>query len=404
MKYSINIYRDKALHSISFIGLFSLMMLTACSSETTEETVPDPVEDLTPIAFRSGLANDEEVTRSEGLETVLPEGSKKFKVWAYKNMSVDDNNTANDPSDDSYGDVQTVMPGYTVNYGANTAMTTTSNTNNWEYVNQQASGDTEQTIKYWDWSAKAYRFFGYAGEGVTVAPSSPASTPSEVSLSFTANAAERIQTLTNPQADPVTYPSCPYYSKLWFSTGEYPLYADKQFGAPVQLLFLMPYVRVRFLFTQSAPDDVNFFKKEISFAPTDPDTKIATGGTFTVTYPLTGTETKESWGVSVTGLVTIDELTQDDDVDSETPVLDDGMWYIVLPAHAADQGSYTLSVKISGETRTVVVPQEFMDWQPGYEYTYIFKITDAGGVVLDGVVPGFSPWTTVIKDRDIYNW
>jgi len=394
MKYSINIYRDKALHSVSFIGLFSLMILTACSPETTEETVPDPVEELTPIAFRSGLANDEEVTRSEGLETVLPEGSKKFKVWAYKNMSVDDNNTPNDPSDDDYGvdGVQTVMPGYTVNYGANTANTTTSNTNNWEYVNQQSSGD-EQTIKYWDWSAKAYRFFGVAGGASNNYLSSGENSDNTAySMRFIVDA-----------SSPAGIDNTPYFSHLWFSTGDYNLYADKQFGAPVQLEFLKPIaqVRIKFIFAEGLGIDRNVLDA-ISFRPTDNTENIAIAGNITITYPLSGRETKERFTSEATEYLTNYDgdpigITQDSYEGND-------YWYDVLPREA--QGSYTLSVVVvGGEPKTCVVPAEYMTWSPGYQYTYIFKITETGDVELGQVMSAYTNWNEgKEKEYTLYNW
>lgn len=391
MKYSINIYRDKALHSVSFIGLFSLMMLTACSPETTEETVPDPVEELTPIAFRSGLANDEEVTRSEGLETK----ATSFRVWAYKNMSVDDNNTPNDPSDDDYGvdGVQTVMPGYTVNYGANTANTTTSNTNNWEYVNQQSSGQEEQqslgqeeqTIKYWDWSAKAYRFFGVTD--LTTVPSEASATQSF--------------TIAVNTSSPENIAATPYFSHLWFSTGNRIDYPTRQFGQPVELEFLKPIaqVRIKFIFVEGLGIDRTQLDA-ISFRPTDANKDIAIAGNITITYPLSGKDTKESFTSSPTGFLT--------DNNHRGIILDsyegNDNWYNVLPRDAQD--SYTLSVVVvGGEPQTCVVPAEYMTWAPGYQYTYIFKIMETGGVTLEGIQVAINDWTIKEKiEHPVYNW
>ena len=363
-------------------------MTVGCGSASEEEVLPSPPQpgQETPIAFSGSLSEEGEVTRTDpadptGLETVLPEGNKKFKAWAYKNVT-SGNQTVN----------QTVMDGYTVNWVENTAYTTTSNTHDWEYVGQ----GTDQTIKYWDWSASAYRFFGYTDyENVPVSVSSASD---YIELSFTAEAVA-----TNPQPEPVTFPNGPFYSKMWYSTGNPEVYPERQFGKPVLLEFLKPYVKVRFLFRQSAPDDVYFYKTDISFAPTHSEKKVVTSGTFTVKYPLTGIgteDTEESWSVIASS--TINALTQDDDATSSLPVLDTEKWWIVLPAHG--QGSYTLSLKVNGEDKTTVVPAEFMEWKPGYEYTYIFKIIDEGGVVLDNVLVGFCPWTVVDNSKDIYNW
>ena len=336
-----------------------------------------------PIVFSGSLSEGKSESHARtraGLETILPDGQKNFKVWTVKNTGYTDPN---------YTDPQFVMWNYNVKWINNSAGTTTSNTDNWEYVNQQESGATEQSIKYWDYDVKAYRFFGYAGaipDEIDLDPTSPASDTESVSLSFAVPPAD-----TNPQSEPVTLPASPYYSKLWFSTGNLANYPNKQFGQPVQLEFLKPYVKVRFLFRQSESAETVFVLTGQSFKPTDATKTIATAGTFSVTYHLTGTATEESWSV-----------TDNESLPSDEGFKVDDRWYVVLPAK--EQGTYTLSVSVNNDPRTVVIPAQYMEWQPGYEYTYIFKITDAGGVELESVQAGFNPWTVRTGEREIYNW
>ena len=104
----------------------------------------------------------------------------------------------------------------------------------------------------------------------------------------------------------------------------------------------------------------------------------------------------------------LDALTQnyyevdDDETDLEL-ITNARKWYYVLPAF--DQGTYTLSIKVNGEDRSAVVPAEYMTWSPGYQYTYIFKITDEGGVELDMVSSAFTDWNKVnSNDHEVYNW
>ena len=358
---------------------------------------PQPNMEI-PIAFSGNLSEGKSENHGRtraGLETVwTDDADKKFKVWTVKNS---------DYTDPNYTAPQFVMWNYNVKWVSGSAGTTTSNTHDWEYVNQQESS-VEQSIKYWDYDAKAYRFFGYAGTGVTVSPASPASTTESVIMSFTAPAA------TNPLSEPVTLPASPYYSKLWFSNGNPTAYPNRQFGLPVQLEFLKPYVKVRFLFRQSDASGTSISLSEKSFKPTpaDPPAEsktIATAGTFTVTYPLTGTATEESW--SVTGTSSLTEFLQDyyeaaPDETDETILAGQKKWYVVLPA--VNQGTYTLSVKVNSETKTVVVPAEYMNWQPGYEYTYIFKITDGGTLALYDVLVGFAQWDESVSSYTVYNW
>ena len=345
---------------------------------------PQPNGDA-PISFSGSLSEGESEShaRTRTGATALSATHQTFYAWAYKN-----------PTASTY---ETVMQKFKVNWRSGSAGTSTTNSSGWEYVNQQGNSDIVQSIKYWDFSAVDYRFFGYTGS--TESSSAPhyhcTESSSSVSISFDVSVA------SNPQADPVTLPltsTTPLFSKLWYKTGS----AIANDIIPVQLEFLQPYVKVRFIFKQSAPADVNFYKKDIRFAPKDDTKEIATAGTFTVTYPLKGNSTTELWSVSST--TTIDYLSQADDVVGNPPVSDDGNWYVVLPAHADDQGPYTLSLKVNNEQRSVIVPAQYMEWRPGYEYTYIFKITDVGGVALDGVVAGFRDWTTEEVNKEIYNW
>ena len=315
------------------IGLIGLMSLVACSSDNAPgEDTPTPLTPTeTAISFNSGLNDGADISRSEGFETT---GVTSFKVWAYKNMSYENG---------SYGDLQTVIPGYTVNYVANSANSSTS-----EYVGQGA----DQTIKYWDWSAKAYRFFGVA------------ETPTGPNKANTANGANEPNgpyevSLTVDGSDDETVAATPYYSHLWFSTGNTTNYPDKQFGKPVKLEFLKPFAQVRFMFTfvpelQELGTDRTKLS-DIWFKPTD-NSKIANQGTVTISYPLTGTTIKESWTSAATENTGLDSFLIDyyDDPISYTPADNDPATYPNSPEHFYNvlpmklQGSYTLSAVVVG--------------------------------------------------------
>jgi hypothetical protein len=45
-----------------------------------------------------------------------------------------------------------------------------------------------------------------------------------------------------------------------------------------------------------------------------------------------------------------------------------------------------------------------MQWKPGYSYTYVFKITDKGGIEVGWVEYAVVPWSEMAGDRDVYNW
>lgn len=376
--------------SVLLLSALTALAVVSCGgsddASTPEPPVPPQPKVDAPIAFSGSLSEGESEShaRTRAATTPLSDTHKTFKVWGYKNT----NESA----------AENVMQNYTVNYTSGSAGTTTSNSSGWEYVNQQPGGGTEQSIKYWDFTANDYRFFGYAGSGVTPSYSSSgdANHPS-VSLSFAVDATTA--NLTTLSA------STPLYSKLWHKNGS----AIASDISPVTLEFLQPYVKVRFLFRQSESAETIFILTEQSFRPTDTNKKIYTKGTFTTTYPLAGTSTEEMWNVTPGTEDTdyLTALTQDyyeaasDETDPNI-LAHQKKWYVVLPT--VSQGTYTLTVKVNNDPRTVVVPEQYMDWLPGYEYTYVFKITDPGGVELESVQAGFNPWTVHTGVKNIFNW
>ena len=375
-------------------------MSTACShssEDTTEQGGGVPVTDTrTAISFSGQQGEEQAVSRGTNRRAGTPlsdTGVHAFKVWGYKNMSY----TAG-----AYGDLQTVFPGYIVNWTANSAATTTTNSNGWEYI----SSDPEQTIKYWDFNAKAYRYFGVTGtkweSGEWLAgqyKTNEISGAYEIALNTNATSAEAMN-------------ATPYFSHLWFSTGKYPDYADKQFGKPVTLEFLKPFARVRFLYKYSTPRE-GFKMTEQNFRPTDDvsaaddaKAKIARKGTVTVHYPTEGTATKEWYTVVVDDnkSTRLEAFTEDFDPDNDAKVYStcENGWYWVLPI--ITQGSYTLTVKVNNNDRAVTVPAEYMTWLPGYSYTYIFKVTEEGGVEIGWVEYAMTPWTEMTATKTVYNW
>ena len=384
------------LASILLLSAMSAVVLLSCGG-SGDEPAPDPVNpqpEGTPIAFSGNLSEGQSENHAR-TRAALSATHTTFYVWAYKNPAS--------------GSTETVMQNYTVNWQENSAGSTITNSSGWEYVNQQPANGTEQGIKYWDFSASDYRFFGYAGSSVTP----DYSESGKVKLSITADAST---------ANLSDLSGATLYSKLSYRANSV---LSSQKNTPVTLEFLQPYVKVRFLFRQSESSEMVFTLTNKSFRPTpppadseDPQKEIATAGTFTVTYPMSGAMT-EDWSVSpVTAWLNhVTEgdyrgFTQDYYVPAEDETDPDIIanarkWYVVLPAHASDQGDYTLSVTINSEAepRTVVVPQQYMNWQPGFEYTYVFKITDTGGITFDGLeVVKIYPWNTENDERKVYNW
>ena len=148
---------------VLMLSAWTMLAVVSCGSSGGDDPdSPTPNKPDTPIAFFAFQQDEQTITRAAGLED---EGITTFTVYGYKNMEYYDGSG-------TYGGLQNVFPGYRVTWKANTANTTTSNSDGWEYVNKQTGSEPEQSIKYWDWSAKAYRFFGLTQAAVQDAVSS----------------------------------------------------------------------------------------------------------------------------------------------------------------------------------------------------------------------------------------
>lgn len=355
-----------------------------------------PPENGTPITLGGSLQDEQSVTRSESPFSSV---ATTFVVHGYKNMSV---------AGGSYGDLQQVFPGYTVNWAYNSAATTTTNSSGWEYVSQQPYGGEEQTIKYWDWGAAAYRFFGATNWGGSP-PVEPASYEANKSYGAVSGSAYEM-TMAIDLTSLRSIEELPYYSYLWFSNGN-TAEGCQPFGQAVRLVFLKPCTRVRFMYTyvferESILLESQEFKPTADYsvvAPAEP-AGIARKGIFTVSYPLTGTATKESYTMDPYADGKLTALLEDyDPVDRAKEYLDSSYgWYYVFPC--TSQGSYTLSVTINREEKRCTVPAEYMQWLPGYSYTYVFKINDEGGVEIALVQSAVTDWTVMEGEHTVYNW
>ncbi len=366
------------IRPISLISLIALT-LTSCSGDS-EDSYQAPIATAqTAISFSGNLPESKTVTRSQGLESQ----ATTFQVWGYKNDAFENS---------SYTSYQTVIPGFTVNYGANTAYTTTSNKSDWEYVGQAAGQD----IKYWDWNAKAYRFFAVAGATTAYSAYTPngpydpnganeANKLTAATVSFTADC-------TTAEKETAT----PFFSRLWFSTGNTTDYPDKGWGQPVKLEFLKPFAQVTVEFHDSegilwANEKIESF----SFKPTDSEKKIANKGNVVVSYPLIGADTQETLAVTADGYMAAGITNTN--LASRTQT--------VLPT-GTDLGTFTIAVKLADtDQKTAVVPAAYMQWKPGYSYTYIFKVSGETPVVLEVVLVAIKNWAIGSEfNHEVYNW
>lgn len=374
---------------MGLIGLVGLM--GSCSGSDIAE--PEQTQQM-PISFAGSMPKDAAVSRADiGLEDVLD--NKTFKAWGYKNTGV---------SGDNYTAYQVVMHAYNVDY--ETSSGSDSNTHDWEYVHEDAG----QFIKYWDFSASAYRFFAYAKGNATAVP---ATEPAAVTVDESSDTQVSFTSTVDCSSE-ATMAAAPYFSELWFSNDKV-----NDYGKVVTLKFVKPYARVRFMFKFAG--NLNFGREELSNIKFYPSgllgtPSIPTAGSVTVSYPLTGTGTKETWSSDATNSMSaflIDWYETPDAADVPAGVPADAEpttwpntpenWYYVLPA---TQGTYTLEVAVvTDEIQTATVPAEYMNWKPGFEYTYVFKITEAGGIVIDVIQVYVNEWNPRESDDHwVYNW
>ena len=196
---------------------------------------------------------------------------------------------------------------YTAHYVSNTANTTESNSNDWEYVgfmpystsvlpkDATTNNFTPQTIKYWDYSTTQYDFAAYSlGEGVD--DDDDASTDNTFATPTAIAKGNKSYTLTGT-ADQLK--AC-YISDL---VTAYNRDGVTDYGKPVQFSFRSLAAKIRFAFYETVPGysvkDVMFYASSAATSATDDPTLfvktddtfkgLPTGrGTMTITFPTTG--------------------------------------------------------------------------------------------------------------------
>lgn len=363
--------------------LISALCLLSCSSEQDKPETPEPKPNV-GIAFggANDIWQDAPTTRSgeTGLETLFT----SFRVWGYKNYAV----TPNSP--------QVIMDGYRVNFTQSSAGTTASNTADWEYVGlTHPKYSTTQTIKYWDYSASSYRFYAYTPADAPITPASSADNSSASSGTPTSTT-ENVFQIPFAYSEDATAKSVPYISDLWFSNNTA---ATSPYGKCVTLCFSPLIAKVRFKFTYPANTkrititDIQFGDSRFIKDPSSAQTPLK--GTITATYPLTGIEpptsntpsfawkTSEETGATGFLRLTIPYEEASDAIHLLQNKSQYNKWYYVPPFNIAQypQGAYTISAIIDGNKTLATVPAEYMQWKAGYQYTYIFKITETGSLI-----------------------
>lgn len=386
----------------------SALALASCSSEDFVGTEGGNVDNGANKAINFGGGTGK-ITRATGADAAKALGNN-FIVFGYKTNT--DNSTS------------TVFDHYTINWNSKAGQTV-SNRNGWEYVgidpNASLSPVKEQTIKYWDYSAKQYDYvafsFGEAiqGTGDGKVEASRITTASNTSYTLTGAVedlakcfiADRITAksdLTNEQkksnklvrynddvqfnfrslSTKVTmgiYETIPGYSVrdvTFYSAKDTKLEDANNKPTLYAATTTIPSDKgtIAVSFSSATESETDYNKAHVKFTVADGSTNSSS-----ISFGTLSTVNKEKDEKVTSGFIGRDITT------FSTPKKDDGKkdYKVVIPAQIGDltlKVDYTLeSIDGSGETikvtgATAVVPAKYTNWEPNYAYTYIFKISD----------------------------
>ena len=352
--------------SILTISVMTLCLLSCSSSEQDNPVIPEPQYGSISFGGNSGSWQDAPISRAgeTGLETI----ATSFRVWGYKNT--EGNKT------DGFTNPQNVMNGYIVNW----KQPKTGETGSWEYTGiENEELKTTQTIKFWDYSATSYRYFAFSPANAKV---------TTTLLSEDGSTANNLNTATQTSfsipfeyKEDATAVTTPYISDLWLSDNQN--FENRKYGACVKLTFAPIITKVRFKFNYLKDTKISI--TDIVFKNIN-DEHSPTKGKIIVSYPITETGTKASynWETTETGTEPIKfTIPYEEDADLNHQATERKKWYYVPPLGDSNtpQGAYIITATIDGKKSTATIPAEYMQWKAGYQYTYIFKITEAGTVI-----------------------
>ena len=350
---------------IIFIFFMALCLLSCSSSGQDDPFIPEPQQVGISFGGNSGSWQDASSRAGDG-ETGLEKLFSSFKVWGYKTKNENEGTNENGGSNNdgsTNSSIQKVMYGYLVDWN--------SSSNDWEYIGTyNASLNLYQTIKYWDYSALQYRFWAYA----------PADAHSVTAIE---NTNTNSQSITIPYEfnSNATLTSTPYISNLCIP----------KIGDQVKLTFVPLIAKVRFKFKYNDKQIASI--KYISFRDERwtstgngtfqwsgaSDAKTPVAGNIIATYPLSGnsTDVSKTWETTKQGILDL-TIPYEEDADENLQTDVRQKWYFMPPMDIAQykQGNYILSAKIEGNQVSATVGSEYMQWKAGFQYTYIFKVSE----------------------------
>ena len=389
----------------------SALALASCSSEDFVGTEGGNVENGANKAI--GFAGETgKTTRAGSIKGASAADllGEKFYVLGTKGILGNDH-----PTDSK------VFDNYQIVWGANTAGTTSDNTNDWRYegldftaLNKTATTGGKQTIKYWDYSQPQYDFIAYSiGSNDLVTDANKISEGKVYGSSIETPKGTGYKSYTLKGSSITDLQKC-YYTDI--VTVE-----NTNYGKPVTFTFKNITAKVRVAFYETVPgytvSDLQFYadnttpKKDLDGEDNQKATLFTTGtdkltknGQMDVIYPKVGLSNKThaaynkafvnvvshddepSIALGKVNYATNDVLATSAKTASMAGTSSDSYYTPVLPVAKATpltiRMNYTLTSEDgSGEKIKVygakaVIPAAYTAWQPNHAYTYIFKISD----------------------------
>lgn len=397
----------------------SALALAGCSSDDFLGDGSGNGQNSAAIQFGGGTTKTHRATSNSvyKIENLKTNG---FWVYGTKHSAAEDNTATND---------QAVYTNYYLKYDGN-KNNTQSNTAGWEYVGVDNTKyrnhvtpkiDADQTIKYWDYSAKAYTFYAATANPADVQEG-------KVTINkITEDAAGSVYT----KGYEVTLKDGASWDELYFAdrkvinkptTTATPLHgADDVYGGEVNFTFRNALTKVRVAMYEIIPGysvtiDKFYYTKDGEAAQTTGATDKFTadanntplvtseaGVTYKVVYyskteadgqlenqpKMLPNETGE--GAKKTVLELGDNLKANKELSTiiTKPTYDtDGGKYTLFMPQADNNQTLSLKVdytltsldgskeEIHVKGATAVIPAKYLCWRPNYAYTYLFKISD----------------------------
>lgn len=399
----------------------SALALAGCSSDDFLGDGSGNGQNSAAIQFGGGTTKTHRAT-STGVYKIENLKANGFWVYGTKHSNDEDNTATND---------QPVYTNYYLNYKDGTANNTQSNTAGWEYVgvdntkyrdNVTPKVDAAQTIKYWDYSAKAYTFYAATAKPADI------ETGKVTINKIIADAAATGSVYTKGYE--VTLKDGATWDELYFAdrkviskTTDAEHGKNDVYGGEVNFTFRNALTKVRVAMYETIPgysvtidgfyytkdgetaqttEATDKFKADASNTPLETS---ATGVTYKVVYynkteangqlenqpKMLPNETGEGAEKKVLELGDGVNLKQgtilSEIITTPTYDTDGGKYTLFMPQADNDK---TLSLKVnytltsldgSGEQikvkgATAVIPAKYLCWRPNYAYTYLFKISD----------------------------